>query len=67
MCAYIKAGMGRAHSAASLEHSQFSHEQQMSEIHIVMQDKQYSNSSSLTILSHHLTLKVEENKTEEVN
>jgi len=52
VCACIKAGMGRAHSTASLQHSQFSREQQMSEIHIVMPDKQYSSSSSLTNSSY---------------
>lgn len=56
--------MGRAHNAASLQYSQLLRKEQTSEIHIIIQDKQNSNSSSLKISSY-LTLKVGENQTED--
>lgn len=56
--------MGRAHNAASLRYSQLLRKEQTSEIHIIIQDKQNSNSSSLKISSY-LTLKVGENQTED--
>lgn len=59
--------MGRAHNTASLQYCQLLHKEKKikSEILIIMQDKQNSNSSSLKISSY-LTPKVEENQSEKV-